>query len=572
MRPSWLLLAVAALLAAATPAAAAEGGSVSAVPAQLVLDQEGSGTVALLNESGDAVSLSSLSVVDAKGTKVPGDPVKSPPTAIVGGGRVQITVELPNPPAGAELVIVSKDPDGTTAVLRVPVKPTYAVTEWTVRRAAPDDDETNIWELPIANECGQLGLSGGAIVGILQAGSRSVTITGKCTSPGMKSVALTAGSTKWAGQTYAGKIDLGAASGGPIVDLKLVTTTQWWIVAGLLVTGIAVALAVAYWTTGTGREVSNLTRQTYLIDNLVWKENPRSVDKLFAHAAESLQLRPEVQRWTIRDDVNNRTRKLRSDLRKDRRADALKSVEDELVDLDATIRSWPQAANSLGELEHLWSRLAELPEYKRRVKAKTFGRTGPKLTLDEIKEVSECAREAAIMAAIWPADAISAAIARAQTLPANHEAVASLESARAQFRTAIDRTQAWAALPDFWEADKQLRAAASGEAKLAGEEAPAAGAGFVSGLFTPAAGVDPAATARYLAFWITAIDYAVIVVILLAGLLAGMQALYVTKPFGGWWDAAAALAWGLTAGALAVPLSVALTRWIQPAPAAVLES
>lgn len=557
MRWLWGFAVVAVLLLPGSAAVAA--GSLTAAPAQIAVDEDGRGTVVLVNSTAVERTLD-LSVSDGAGGSVPGAKAHGPAT-IKAGGSVRLTVTLP-PAAGAELVVVSRGaPDGPAEILRVPVR-TRAVDAWTLRRSAPVRGAEQWRDLPLAGPCGTLGVRNGAPIGVVQSGGESVTITARCSSPEARSVRLDAGSTPWAARTYTGKVTVGAGATASPLDLTLVTTTDWWLVGLLILVGIAVALYVAHWTSA-GRTVADLGRRTWAVEELVAPADQHNADAEFQKAALDLDLPPNVRTWTIRAAVTGETGRLRAGLRTERGAEARQQAGAALDVLEKRARTWPQVANVLGELRQCGDRIAVLTTYVERIGARTLQRPGgPELSLADLEDIESAAREGVALASRWPAGAIHEAEERSLGLPVGHDARDQLDSVLARFAAAADQDAATAALPAFWDADTEIRKAhvkAAGRPDEAGL-APRAGGFPGSGVFTPVEVDDPGKAARRLEVWISVVDQLIVAVLLVVAVLAGMQALYVGKTFGGWWDVAAALAWGLGAGAVAGPLAAALAQ------------
>jgi hypothetical protein len=125
---------------------------------------------------------------------------------------------------------------------------------------------------------------------------------------------------------------------------------------------------------------------------------------------------------------------------------------------------------------------------------------------------------------------------------------------------APDLDSARQALAAFWSANKALQEAAATrqEGLTPGALRVAAGGPRGTALFDRLPVGDPGAAAATLARRASMIDFLVLAILLAVALVAGMQALWVDKTFGGFWDIAAAFAWGLGSGAVAGPLTAAL--------------
>nr|MDT0665961.1 hypothetical protein [Micromonospora sp. DSM 115978] len=82
----------------------------------------------------------------------------------------------------------------------------------------------------------------------------------------------------------------------------------------------------------------------------------------------------------------------------------------------------------------------------------------------------------------------------------------------------------------------------------------------IPALFVRADVAVPSTEAAGLARRIALYDQSIMVALLVAVLLAGMKAFYIDHTFGGMWDAALAVSWGLAGGIVSGPLSTALGR------------
>jgi hypothetical protein len=546
-------VAVATLLLAAS-AHAQETPPLSASPATVTLDANGNGEVTLSNNLGVDLELT-LEVVGEDGARVPSASVDPSDRSLVAGSSATVTVRIPGPPRASILVVVAAPVSGLSegAALRIPVSKTApakpAVKEWTlVYTHAGDDAGTR---LPLTSACAGLGLKKATELGTVQAGGEQLAITGSCDGDSSKSVTLTTAVQGSDGRSYKGKIKVGDSE----VDLTVEDTLSWMLVALLIAIGIGAAVGVSAWQ-GWGRATRELLRKSYLVEQLVASRNERNADVSFVKAAADLGLPANVQAWTIAGAVRTKVSELRRPLRRFPTDDEVTQAGEELDALELEIRQWPDTANRLGELKQRLEKLADLKSYLDIIEPRTLCRPGP-LSLEAMRDVRAAADEAVALANDWPAASIEAARGVGKNLPANEPARLHLDSVLERFRTATSPALAKAALDEFWEVDRELREAAVPPA-LRAAAMPEAGGPALTGRFEQVDTDDPALAARGLATQIWMVDMWVFVVLLLAALIAGMQALWVDKSFGGAWDIASAFVWGLGAGAVGEPLSAAL--------------
>lgn len=580
MRPAIRLLSLGSVLFCALigmlgtgETAYADSGPLSAIPSPVTIDGTGHASVTVAN--GSAVTLKvSLSLVRSDGTPVPEATVatgaaSAPGTAAASvdgtigpGGAIVVAFTVPTASAGSSLLVtVPPTPDMKGgAVLRVPLQTPPAVDSWTIKERFGLRNDGG--DLPLKSACGSLGIGSPSTVGTVQADGVQVPIVARCKSNATQSVALQPKHVPWVGRTYKGKILLGPP-GSPAVDLTLVVTTAWYLVASCIFIGILAAWWVGAWR-GWRRAAAQLRRRTYLIEQLVSSANPHNADASFQQAAALAALPAPVRLSTIRGAVTDRLKEIRSTLR------AMTSpTQQELADLRSgldqlgtKVQSWPAAANLLAKMEHRFEGLAELVAYVQAARARTLDLVGAR-TLDEMDTIKSAAQEVIDLANDWPTDAIRRARELAAGLGADNPAVAQLDGVLDQLAAAADVAAAKDAIPLFWAADTALRQVVAAQAAAGPLEAlnyaAVAAALPWSGFFAPAEVADPAATASGLAVRIFLVDNLVLMFILATALIAGMQALYVGKAFGGWWDLAAAVAWGAGSGIVAGPLSGAVS-------------
>jgi hypothetical protein len=232
-----------------------------------------------------------------------------------------------------------------------------------------------------------------------------------------------------------------------------------------------------------------------------------------------------------------------------------------LDDLDAQVRAWPQVANRLGELANRAERLLDLTSYLQSILARTLGRAGP-LDPAAMADVKAAADEALALAAAWPAETIHMAKRTVAWVPGD-AAVGQWHALLQRLHEAPDDASARAAIGSIYDANTALQKAVEEKLRADGlvveEETEAAIAGPLGfGLFEPVDVGDPGATSRDLGWRISALDKAAFAFLLAVALVAGMQALWVDKTFGGFWDVASAIVWGSGSAAVAAPLSAAL--------------
>lgn len=563
---SWLVVVVALVLALPRPGFAASLRPVSITPAAITLDAHGRGSVTITNRSCKPVVLTSL-VLGSDGSPVVKAHVSEPPGGTVGPrASARMTVVASGLRVGSLIVVARTRGTLRVTILTVAlaahvvahVAASPAVESWTIRDVLAGS--TSGLDLPLNGTCGQLALRLPEVVGYVQADGVAVPVGARCPSLATNSVHLSPGPVPWAGRTYTGKIVLGPA-GSAGVSLTVVSTTAWWIVALLIVAGICVAVAIAQWQ-GWRRGARVLLRRTYLIEQLVSSRNPNNADASFAAGAAAANLPENVRGWTITDAVRGSLAAVRATLRAQPSASdpgTVADIKSQLDGLEQTTRSWPNVANLLSELRHRVERLAVLTTYQAQIQQQTLSRPAGKLELQDIDNIKQAAGEALQLAADWPADAIEANRVLAQELPANSEALARLDAVRTRFGAAQSMDDARDALADFWEAAEAVHeAVAAQQPHLAEVALPAAGARAQAGIFVPVPVNDPAMTAKRMARQIFMFDSVVVAILLVVAVVAGVQALYVGKTFGGAGDVVTALVWGLGSGAIASALSGAV--------------
>jgi hypothetical protein len=548
----WMALG---LLMLAGPVAAKQPAPISAKPAAVTFDAKGDGSVALSNELGAELQLQT-SVVDEDGTQVAGaTAVPSGGSKLAPGATTSLAISVPSAPATASLVVVAASshalPEG--AVLRVPLAKTApatpAVEEWTVTLVHAGGDHGT--ELPLTGTCAGLGLDKPTQVGTVQADGASRSMMASCMSPTAKTVTLSTKFRATDGRDYKGTVQFGDSK----VDLTVVDTLSWSLAALLIVIGIAGALFIGRWQ-GSGRAVKEIARKSSQVEDLVSPRNPGSADRGFVKAASELGLPGNVRAWTIADAVRAQLAVLRESLRGSPTDDQITAAQQTLDALELSVRQWPGVANTLGELKHRLSNLAALGKYVKGIEDRTLKREGP-LDLAAMSDIAAAATEAATLAGDWPTEAIATGTRMAQDLEAG-EARTAMDVALEQLDEAGSVTSARAGLDRFWKAYYKVRDAHEFTGRVLEAAMPAAGAAPSSGFFEPVATDDPAMRARALGVQIFSIDLVVLAVLLAAALVAGMQALWVGKSFGGFWDIAAALVWGFGSGAISATLSFAL--------------
>ena len=559
-RRNWLAVGcVLVLLLLPSTAQAEEGPPLSATPASVALGPEGFGKLTLLNETAVELSLKlSLSSEggeeDRTGFIGPGTEIKIGP-----GERAPIKVtSYLEPDAFLDVVAEPAPTLPRGAVLRVPlldgapVKP--AVSEWVFVDTFEGSESGT--QLPLTGPCGNLHLTAPdhladpTKLGTVQANGEQVTVTGTCSDLKSESLDLTTSAGGSSGHTYKGKIKVGEGE----LDLTVRERLSGVLTALLILLGIAVALRVNSWR-GWGRSSGDLRREIRVVEEMVTGENKANVDSGFKKAAVELKLPSNVQGWTIAAAVQNELAELGRSLGHFPNEEQLKKTREALAALELELRAWPGVANRLGELQQRNGQLVVLEKYRQGAVDKTLARVGP-LDLKAMREVKAAADEAVTLAGDWPAKAIDDAIAMAENLPGGVSPPASFDAVIQRFREATSAAGAKEALAAFWPAEVKLRKVAAD----AGLE------GFVTAAipeptapFEPVETVDPGPSAHELAVKIFAVDAVVLGMLLLVALVAGMQALWVDKSFGGVLGVTAALAWGLGSGVIGQPLTSALS-------------
>ena len=382
-----------AVLGSAGPAAAAarsRAAQIAVVPRSVTLDAKGQAKVTVTNRFCRRVGLAAT-LRTANGERVSGAVASVPGHGLLNRHRsVRIAITAMSLKSLATLVVSAHGPGRHPRVMQVwvavvpqravphPPPPhltaSPAVDTWTIRWVRYD--ETIGQTFPLTGLCRDLGLRAGRRVGTVQAEGVAVTITGRCVHPTDHTVELTLGTIPWVGRSYSGKISLGPTSSAS-VTLTVEVTTAWEVVAGLILAGIIVAIAVAQWQ-GWRRDVTILLRRTYLLQQLISPRNPHNTDAEFRAAAVAANLPANVQGWTITNAVEDALRDAREALRAQRSATdpATTDVETTLDALERQVRGWPQTANVLAELVHRTPRLVSLTTYVAQVEQLTLGRAG----------------------------------------------------------------------------------------------------------------------------------------------------------------------------------------------------
>nr|MDT0664555.1 hypothetical protein [Micromonospora sp. DSM 115978] len=239
------------------------------------------------------------------------------------------------------------------------------------------------------------------------------------------------------------------------------TTSAWWVVAGLVLVGILIALLVNRWLNG-GRAVAELRWRLLGAEALVDRRNPHNADRLFAEAAAKVGLPPSVRSWTVAGAVTARTRELRARLRPEfgRPTVDAAQVGTEIDDLENEVRNWPETANLVGLLRSRAGSLAVLREYLDEARGRTLDRVGPsELTFDEVKQIKAVAREAATLAGDWPGDKIFATAELAKNLDEGSPAWQRWETLRNRFAAVRTVSAAEQVRGEYEEVDAEVRGA-----------------------------------------------------------------------------------------------------------------
>ena len=560
-RPFVAALVALVALALAAPAGAQDTPALSAGTPSVTLDERGAGEVTLTNETALDLTIA-LAVVGDDGSRVPnavGDLATGP--RLGPGETATVTVTVPDAPAESVLVVRAAPTGGLPrgAVLRVPVTklapPKPAVKAWTIMRKHAGSDEGE--RLPLTQPCGGLNLTKPKELGTVQAGGHSLTVTGSCPDKSAKWLELSPTHRPSDGRSYTGTIKIGEDE----VELTVEDTLVWTLAALIILGGIGLALFANLWP-GGGRAIADLRRRSYVVEALVDPDNELSADRSFASAAERVGLPANVQEWRIGPEVRRKLIELRGSLHGFPEAEALEEAEKELESLETEVRNWHHVANELGDLKHRIGTLSDLEKYVDAVRKRTLDREGP-LDLDAMSDVKAATSEALLLATDWPSETIAAARARAAALPESHDARQGFDAFVGRLRGAGTAAAAREALESFWAVNEALHKAGTRTELLTGPPmkrflAEAEAAGW-AGFFQPVETDDPTAAARDIGRRIAFVDAAVLVALLSAALVAGMQELWVGQSFGGFWDIAAAFVWGLGSGTIAAPLTTALT-------------
>lgn len=525
----------------------------SASPSSLVVAKGARVTFTL--ENGSSVDLAiGTSVVTAKGSPMAG--TIDGPTNLPGGGRAEYGVSLTEalPAEGASVVVVATSPAlPLGAVERIklsgPLAPKPAVEAWAVRHVWFGSSSGD--RLPLTGEC-DTALKD-APVAVVQAEGTAVEVTATCETVG-KAVDLRRPSLPWVGRTYKGKMKLPGTDQS--VDLTVASTTAWYVVLGLLAIGAAPALAVASWR-DRQRGVAQLKKKLNEVRAQVQPAQREYTRRAGAHV-----LPPLVQNWTIEEGVHGQLSALEASLAADTSVANQATVKAGLEALATKIAAWPPLADALQGLQASLERLPVLKKYTASIRARTFERSvSVELPLKSLEEVAAASAEATALARTWPTEPIAQTSALADRLPPNFRARKDFKSLDDRFADAADVASATSARDAFWDVAAAVRRATGVPSESGGRFAQpedgdqAAGAGATG---AEAATAQAAAEAQEIAVRIAVVDHAVLFFLLAVALLAGLDALYVGKTFGGWWDVLKALAWGASAATLGTVVVSAL--------------
>jgi hypothetical protein len=532
---------------------------ISASPPAATLDKDGKAAVTVSNELGAQLGLT-LEADDQQGQPLSQVTVTPSATSLAAGASLEVTVDAPSRPDSSTLVVVAAAGDAlpTGAVLRIPLSKTApakpAVTKWKIVNTQAGSDAGR--RLPLTKSCAGLGIEKPTELGVVEADGNDLTVTGSCSDPTAKSLALAISDVGPDGRSYSGTIKVADTD----VALTVDNTVSWLLAVLLIFLGIIVALGLTGWRE-SGRAARDIVRRSRLVEWVVSDRNPHNSDRSFAQAATALELPTNVKQWTIAAAVREKSSELRGQVQARPTEDELKAATEDIASLEKTVGTWPDFANRLGELNHGLEKLRHLEAYSNRIRARTLDRHGP-LDLDAIGDIKAAADEAIPLANDWPITTIVSAQTLALAIPDDSPAIGArhdFEALLDQFSAVADIDGAEAALAEFWTVNKELKGATEPEWAFAIDFDSDPEEAAHPSPFHPVETDDPAAIAAQIATEIWAIDLAVVIVLLLAAVFAGMQALWVDKTFGGASDVIAALFWGLGAGTVVQPLAAALT-------------
>jgi len=550
------VLLVLLVVASCAQGAAAATGPLSASPDPAALDEGGRAAVTIVNETARPLRVR-LAVVGPDGRPIAGATAGGPPGGVLAGGAAfETAISEPSGPVASRLVVVAAPAVGLPlgAVLRVGLQPSPAVapavSAWTVRNTEPGAADGR--DLPLTGRCGRLGLTGATKVGTVQGDGIAVPVTATCASAKDTTVRLEPGDAP-AGHAYAGKVQIG----GKDVELTVTSTVAAWVVAVVLGVSILIALALAVWQ-GWLRDAMGLRARIETARWLIDPTNENGAELQFQAAARELDLPPSVREWTIRAAI---AKDLGAWARKARplagtSAEERAKIRADLDRLELEVRQWPEVANRLGALRAATTTLRHLTAYVETISGRTLGRTGP-VDRSDMADIRSAAEEALGLAVGWPVDAIATAqliAAQQPDLPAAGELKTILE----RFAAAADPAGAKEAANAFWEVYRALRAQAADRVRLEGARGLPAAAERPARAFAPAAVTDPLTRARAIRARIWLVDGLVLAFLLAVAFVAGMKALWVGHEFGGFWDFASAVGWGVGATAVLVPVTAAL--------------
>ena len=416
--------------------------------------------------------------------------------------------------------------------------------------------------LPLDGPCADLGLAPNAVLGRVQADGSSVVITGTCDPADPNSVHLHPAPFSWRGRSYTGTLTIGTGE-HKSVALTLNRTMNVWLVVGLMLVGVVIALGVTHWT-GTGREVAIEVRHTFLIDGMVSAKNKDNPDTQFAKLADDLGLPPNVRGWTIAPAVNSATAAARAKLRGSPSSDDLAKIKADLTALSDRVRTWPGVANSLATLRARSARLDKAAAYEKYVDSKTFDRQladGGALLRADIDSIATVADEAVGVTG----DIDLGTLQLADQLMNEHAELTEAEDLNKAFGklgAVTTAAEVRSALVEVSAAYLTLRTAVDQQGAqamyaVAPDALPTAGGGGLA-VFAGLATVDPLEHAAQQKVRIWLIDRAVFIVLLVAAIVGGLQTLWVGKQFGSPLDVLVALAWGLGATAVTGALAGAV--------------
>lgn len=534
------------------------------------------------------------------------------PVSVSAGDALTISVDAGEvvPDSSTRLVLVvaptTSHPDGwSTAVpfaIAAPIAAVPAVASIDV--TARDFGDTRHVRVPLSNtgDCSDVLLPGtdetGA--GLIVAGDHIARVTATCVERGAADdpiiAELVAHDLAFDGLDYAGTIDF-APDDPDAGDLELsVRRTMPFVLFLLLLgAGLVIAYLAHLWTNGVRTAVAQRLRTRHLIEGLR-STRPDAPLVQFAEICQRGNIAGNVAGWGIGDALTGELNGANDLLRPLSRWFRLPNPKD-LADagtavdaVEAAVLALPDLANSLVRLGVVCGQLSALNSYSDAVLTATLNRPPDGLTTgtSELATIDDTARNGIRIAASWPAGLVNAIgddmAWLGQVVPGDGPRADAFLEAR---RHAVDAWTAFEAEADGALSDDQIASARSHLYEARGKVAAARNAladtetalegAIVVGAVAPEdhslapADVPAAAPAGASALlrarmWIT--DRLLFVLVVVAALVAGVEALYVDKAVGGAWDWLVIVTWGFVAATAAEPIAAAVERVANPSPTA----